>query len=117
MQDGVAFFTFNRQGGPRGGTEFKSQNWWPQPPDLRKQETQKLSDGELFYIIEHGIRFSVMPGFGSGTGEGEEQSWHLVHFIRHLPDISEPELAEMAALNPKPAEQRRQQSPSQAHTH
>ena len=28
MQDGVAFFTFNRQGGPRGGTEFKSQNWW-----------------------------------------------------------------------------------------
>ena len=28
MQDGVAFFTFNRQGGPRGGEEFKSQNWW-----------------------------------------------------------------------------------------
>src|SRR5688572_8286839 len=28
MQDGVAFFTFNRQGGPRGGREFKSQNWW-----------------------------------------------------------------------------------------
>lgn len=28
MQDGVAFFTFNQQGGPRGGREFKSQNWW-----------------------------------------------------------------------------------------
>jgi hypothetical protein len=28
MQDGVAFFTFNKQGGDRGGTEFKSQNWW-----------------------------------------------------------------------------------------
>ena len=28
MQDGVAFLTFNRQGGPRGGSEFKSQNWW-----------------------------------------------------------------------------------------
>jgi hypothetical protein len=28
MQDGVAFFTFNGQGGPRGGTEFGSQNWW-----------------------------------------------------------------------------------------
>lgn len=24
MQDGVAFFTFNRQGGARGGREFKS---------------------------------------------------------------------------------------------
>jgi YHS domain-containing protein len=28
MQDGIAFFTFNRQGGERGGSEFKSQNWW-----------------------------------------------------------------------------------------
>ena len=28
MQDGVAFLTFNRQGGPRGNTEFVSQNWW-----------------------------------------------------------------------------------------
>jgi hypothetical protein len=28
MQDGAAFFTFNRQGGTRGDTEFKSQNWW-----------------------------------------------------------------------------------------
>jgi len=28
MQDGVAFFTFNDQGGPRGGTEFGTQNWW-----------------------------------------------------------------------------------------
>jgi hypothetical protein len=28
MQDGVAFFTFNDQGGPRGGREFGSQNWW-----------------------------------------------------------------------------------------
>ena len=30
MQDGVAWFTFNSQGGPRGGDgeEFGSQNWW-----------------------------------------------------------------------------------------
>ena len=28
MQDGVAFLTFNHQGGPRGGDEFVSQNWW-----------------------------------------------------------------------------------------
>ena len=28
MQDGVAFFTFNRQGGPRGGNDFSLQNWW-----------------------------------------------------------------------------------------
>lgn len=28
MQDGVVFLTYNRQGGPRGGTDFGSQNWW-----------------------------------------------------------------------------------------
>jgi hypothetical protein len=28
MQDAVAFLTFNRQGGPRGGDDVGSQNWW-----------------------------------------------------------------------------------------
>ena len=28
MQDGVAFFTWNHQGGPRGGTDFGVLNWW-----------------------------------------------------------------------------------------
>ena len=28
MQDGVAFFTWNHQGGSRGGTDFGVQNWW-----------------------------------------------------------------------------------------
>ena len=28
MQDGVAYLTFNDQGGPRGGREVGSQNWW-----------------------------------------------------------------------------------------
>lgn len=28
MQDGVAWLTLNDQGGPRGGTDFGSQNWW-----------------------------------------------------------------------------------------
>jgi hypothetical protein len=28
MQDGIVFAEFNRQGGPRGGTEFVVPNWW-----------------------------------------------------------------------------------------
>jgi len=28
MQDGVAWLTYNNQGGPRGGEEVGSQNWW-----------------------------------------------------------------------------------------
>lgn len=28
MSDGVLFGTFNHQGGPRGGDELRSTNWW-----------------------------------------------------------------------------------------
>lgn len=28
MQDGVAWLNYNNQGGPRGGEDFGSQNWW-----------------------------------------------------------------------------------------
>jgi mono/diheme cytochrome c family protein len=91
-----------------GKTEM-GQGMWPKAPDMRLEQTQNLSDGELFYIIEQGIRFTGMPGWSTGTKEGEEASWHLVHFIRHLPYVSEPELEEMEALNPKPPAEIRQQ--------
>jgi mono/diheme cytochrome c family protein len=82
---------------------------WPKVPDLRVPATQDLSDGELFWIIENGVRFTGMPGWGTGTRDGEEASWHLVHFIRRLPRLTPPELEEMESLNPKsPAEIRQQ---------
>lgn len=85
-----------------GGDTTLGRGMFPRPPDLRLAETQKLADGELFYIVEHGIRFTGMPAFGSDDGSSAEGSWHLVHFIRHLPDLSEAELEEMKSLNPAP---------------
>ena len=82
---------------------------WPKPPDMRLARTQDLSDGELFWIIENGIRFTGMPGWGTGNKDGELASWHLVHFIRRLPRLLPEELEEMETLNPKsPAEIRQQ---------
>lgn len=83
-----------------GDTEI-GRNMFPKAPDMRLAATQDLTDGELFWIIENGIRFTGMSGWSTGTKEGEEASWHLVHFIRHLPDVSEPELEEMETLNPR----------------
>jgi mono/diheme cytochrome c family protein len=83
-----------------GMTEL-GRGLYPPPPDLRAGPTQEMSDGELFYVIEQGIRFTGMPGFGTGTEQGESESWKLVHFIRHLPHLSEAELDEMKALNPR----------------
>ena len=78
---------------------------YPKAPDMTLPSTQSLSDGELFAIIENGVRLTGMPGFGSGTAESAHGSWGLVHFIRHLPKLTPEELAEMRKLNPKsPAE-------------
>jgi mono/diheme cytochrome c family protein len=79
-----------------GRSEF-GPGLYPKPPDLRAARTQSLSDGELFYIIENGIRFTGMPAFG---GEhSADDSWRLVHFIRHLPQQTPEELARMAKMN------------------
>jgi mono/diheme cytochrome c family protein len=77
------------------------RNLYPKPPDLRRVDTQSLSDGELFYIIHNGIRFTGMPAWGTGPPEEDRGSWELVHFIRHLPALTPAELAEMKSLNPK----------------
>ena len=72
---------------------------YPKPPDMRAAATQNKSDGELYYTIENGVRLSGMPAF---SGEHTvAQTWHLILFIRHLPQITAEELDEMKALNPK----------------
>ena len=81
----------------------------PRPLTCVWLETQNLSDGELFWIIENGIRFTGMPAWSTGTQDGETASWHLVHFIRRLPKLTPEEIKEMESLNPKsPAEIRQQ---------
>jgi len=87
----------------RGKTKI-GQGLYPKAPDMWLGETQSLSDGELFYIIENGIRLTGMPAWGEGA-QDQTESWELVHFIRHLPKITPAELAEMEALNPKSRKQ------------
>jgi mono/diheme cytochrome c family protein len=77
------------------------RNLYPKPPDLRRQQTQKLTDGEIFWIIENGVRFTGMPAFGGGGHGSEEDSWKLVRFIRHLPQLTAEERMEMEQYNPK----------------
>ena len=76
---------------------------YPRAPDMRLTSTQELSDGELFYIIENGVKLTGMPAWGTGTAEGERSSWHLVQFIRRLPALSAAEIAAMEELNPRSA--------------
>jgi hypothetical protein len=90
-----------------GDTEM-GRHFYPPAPDMRKRATQDMSDGELFYIIENGVRLSGMPAWGSAE-HGEEDSWKLVHFIRRLPSLSITEQREMEKLNPKSPEEREEE--------
>lgn len=57
----------------------------PPAPSLDKI-VNDTPDGELFWVIKHGIRMTAMPAFG--PTHTDEEIWHTVAFIRHLPDLT-----------------------------
>jgi len=88
-----------------GDTEM-GKRMYPPAPDMREADTQQMTDGELFFIIQNGVRLTGMPAWGSGATSDakqhdEEDSWKLVRFIRHLPEVTAEEEHEMQSLNPK----------------
>jgi mono/diheme cytochrome c family protein len=83
-----------------GDTDF-GRGLYPHPPILREARTQDLSDGELFSIINNGIRFTGMPAFGGDGDHTPEDTWRLVLFIKHLPKQTPAEVKAMEKMNPK----------------
>lgn len=103
LADGRAHFADHCAGchGNDGKGGGLGKQMYPKAPDMTLAGTQSMSDGEIFAIIENGIRLTGMPGFGTGTAESAYGSWGLVHFIRHLPKLTAEEIALMERLNPK----------------
>lgn len=91
----------------KGKTEM-GPRFYPKVPDMSLQPTQSQTDGELFATIENGVRMTGMPGWGDGSAASARGSWALVAFIRHLPNITPDELAEMEKLNPKSPDERQE---------
>ncbi len=54
----------------------------PRVPDLTSARTQRMTDGELHYIIEQGVRWTGMPAWNRELSE--EEMWQLVTYIRQL---------------------------------
>jgi mono/diheme cytochrome c family protein len=64
---------------------------YPQAANLHEQRTRSKSDGQLFYIIAHGINLTGMPGFGKKYASpgvdpnglnSDDDIWSLVQYIR-----------------------------------
>ncbi|HWZ86580.1 MAG TPA: cytochrome c [Thermoanaerobaculia bacterium] len=58
----------------------------PPAPDLTLGRVQKRTDGELFWVVQNGIRMSGMPAFG--PTHKDEEIWKIVAFLRHLPALT-----------------------------
>lgn len=50
----------------------------PEVPDLHAEHVQKWTDGELFFIIRNGVRFTGMPGWNFD----DDRIWSLVRNVR-----------------------------------
>ncbi|MDB6018467.1 MAG: cytochrome class protein [Pedosphaera sp.] len=58
----------------------------PPAPALDAPEVQELSDGQLFWIVKNGVRWSGMPAFGPTHNNAE--IWKIASFLRHLPHLT-----------------------------
>ena len=77
-----------------GRTEIGG-NMYPNVPDLAAPAVQQLSDGDLFYIIQNGVRWSGMPAWQ--REHTPDETWKLVSFIRQVPSLTEEDLHGMEA--------------------
>lgn len=65
----------------------------PGAPDLSLPRVQARTDAQLFWITSEGIRMTGMPAFGPTHDENE--IWHMVAFLRHLPELTDEEASRL----------------------
>lgn len=63
-------------------------DFYPPVPKLTS-ETQKWSDGELYFIVANGVSMTGMPGFRKN--HDPKEIWGMILWVRHLAQLSQPE--------------------------
>jgi mono/diheme cytochrome c family protein len=72
---------------------------------MRSAVTQDLSDGELYWIIQNGVRLSGMPAWGEARPDDAE-TWQLVTVVRSLPGLTKDEVEAIESAMPVSAHER-----------
>jgi predicted CXXCH cytochrome family protein len=75
-------------GNDGSGQTQVGRNLYPKPPDLRSPQTQNLTDGQIRYIIQNGVRLTGMPAWSHPHEAQDDDSWKLVLFIRDMRQLS-----------------------------
>src|SRR5687768_10506220 len=73
-------------GGSARGDGPLGKTMYPKANNLRDAATQNKSDGQLYWLIAHGINLTGMPAWGTEYGgpNGDREIWMLVAYVRSL---------------------------------
>ena len=73
-------------GGSARGDGPLGKTMYPKANNLRDPATQNKSDGQLYWLIAHGINLTGMPAWGTEYGgpNGEDEIWMMVAYVRSL---------------------------------
>jgi cytochrome c553 len=85
----------NCHGRPGFGQSVVALSMSPRPQYLPKVVDQ-FTDSELYMIVQHGVKYSAMPSWP--TGSREDEVWSLVAFLRQLPKMDAATYRQMTAL-------------------
>jgi mono/diheme cytochrome c family protein len=92
--DGFRDMCVECHGAPGVDPGVTGQGLNPEPPEL-SEEAEEMSDGELFWVTKHGVKFTGMPAFG--LTHSDEDIWALVAFMRELQEMTPEEYARRVA--------------------
>ena len=69
-------------GGSDGAASSIARGLAPNAPQLAKDGVEDDPEGETYWKIAHGIRFTGMPAFRETLSDGE--IWQIVLFTKHM---------------------------------
>jgi cytochrome c553 len=84
-----------------------AQHMTPPPPELA-QHMKQWDDGELFYIVRHGVKLTGMPAWPATSRDDEV--WGVVAFLRKLPSLDHQ--GYQALVHGKPSEAKHDGAPA-----
>jgi mono/diheme cytochrome c family protein len=102
VRDGLAHFKENCvdcHGAPGVEESEFGMGLNPPAPDLTLPAIQRMTDGELYWVIANGIRMTGMPAFS--LTHKQDEIWKIVSFVRHMPEITKEEQQVLRAAREK----------------
>jgi mono/diheme cytochrome c family protein len=86
---GIALYRAHCQvchGGADGGVSSLAKGLTPKPPQLAKDGVEDDPEGETYWKVAHGIRFTGMPAFGATLSD--QEIWQIALLAKHMDSLT-----------------------------